>query len=189
MSSIRIAALCFIVAFAFVPRPIYAQGPPGASSSVAARLAALEARVAKLESGQVDEADLVGTYRAHIFAIDLSGNPAKVQTETGGGTITLNADHTASLTGILVIHCRLLQASPWFVQCDDPEIAEAVLGAWSVQDGSLLVQVNGEEALNGLVGAGGRVIISGGTADDTEMPPRTPEVYSNLVIAIRLPNP
>jgi hypothetical protein len=199
MNSTRLARLCLLVTCVFAPLSAQAQGP---GASLQARVAALEAlvatlqsdhatldgRVGKLESGEFDEADLVGTYRAHVFAIDLTGDPAKVQTETSVGTFTLNPDNTASISG-MGIHCRLQQSTPWFVECDEPEIADAVSGTWSVQDGSILVQVGGEDAFGGVIGAGGRVIISGGTANLTEIPDRTPEIYSPLLIAIRLPNP
>ena len=189
MKKIRVASLCFVVAFVLAPLPAQAQNIPARVATLEAAVAALGARVGKLESGQFDMDDLVGTYRMHIFAIDLTGNPAKVQTETAGATLTLRDDGTALLSGS-GIHCRLLQGTPWFVECDAPESGEGVEGTWSLQDGSLVLQVGGQDAISpNFIGAGGRVIISGRTLDLTEIPDRTPEVYSEIIIAIRLPNP
>jgi len=152
-------------------------------------VAALEAKVAKLESGQFEEADLVGTYAATIFALDLQGNPT-VQTETAVGTLTLNADHTASFSGNGA-HCKLEQAGAWFVACDPSETGPSSgTGTWSIVDGSLVVQdEGGNDVINdpNFIGAGARVIISGGTLDLTGQP--TPEIYSLIMILIRLPNP
>ena len=205
MYGIRVASLCFVGALVLAPLPARAQGPSNNLNALNARVTALEAAVAalqgantvldgrvdKLESGEVTADDRVGTYRVLVFATDLTGNPATVQTETGSATFTLEAGGAASFSG-MGQHCRLLQASPWFVECDDPEGGSGT-GTWFVDsEGSLRLLDSGGRDLIGdenFIGAGGRVIIAGGTLDATEIPNRTPEVYSNIMIAIRLPNP
>ncbi|MGH9254574.1 MAG: hypothetical protein ACRD3C_08390 [Vicinamibacterales bacterium] len=184
MNRARVGLLCLLVAFVFAPLPA------GAQNGVSARLDALEARVRKLESGQVQENDLVGSYAGVAFALDLTGTP-KVQTETGVGTFTLNADHTASFTG-RGAHCLLEQVATWSVACDPSHTGSfSGTGTWSIDaNGSLVIQdSNGDDLIHhpNLIGAGGRVIISGGTADLTGQP--TPEIYSIIQILIRLPNP
>ena len=105
-----------------------------------AQIAALTARVAKLETGQVEEDDLVGTYAGTSFALDLVGTPGTphVQTETGFGTLELFADRTALITGDGA-HCRLLPTSAWIAECDPTETGSfSVPGTWAMQaDGSL----------------------------------------------------
>ena len=72
------------------------------------------------------------------------------------------------------------------MECDPPESGPGT-GTWTIdQDGSLVLQnENGEDIINdsNFIGAGGRVVISGGTVSSAS------EIYSNIMIAIRLPNP
>lgn len=182
MNKIRVTSICFVAALALPSLPARAEGP---GSSLAARMAALEARVAKLESGQVEAADLVGTYAVNVFAVDLLGNPARVRNETSSFTVTLNANGTASFAGTGA-DCTLQQGAPWFVTCNQE--GGAGTGTWTVKDGSLEIHdENGEDVINdpNFIGAGGRVIISGGTSFG-----ETPtEGYSVIMIMIRLPNP
>jgi hypothetical protein len=189
MKTICVASLCLVVAFVAFPRFAHAQGP---TSSLAARIAALEARVAKLESGAVVEADLVGTYGATIFALDLQNVP-HVQTETAVGTITLNADHTASFAGTGA-HCKLAMPAAWTLSCDPSETGPGSGEAtWKIEgDGStswLVVQnEDGDDVINdpNFIGAGGRMIISGGTgAFPSSAAPV--ETYSLIMILIKLP--
>jgi hypothetical protein len=184
MNRTRVGLLCLLVAFVFPPPPA------GAQTGVSERLRALEGRVGKLESGQVQESDLVGSYAGVAFALDLTGTP-KVQTETGVGTLALRADHTASFTGSGA-HCRLQQSATWSVACDPSHTGSfSGTGTWSIDaNGSLVIQdANGDDVIHkpNFIGAGGRVIISGGTADLTGRP--TPEIYSIIQSLNRLPNP
>ena len=80
------------VALAFVSSPVFAQGRPGGPlpgaggvQTLASDLAALAARVAKLE-GNIVAADLAGTYSAVILSTSLHGArpnvaPAAIETE------------------------------------------------------------------------------------------------------------
>ena len=109
------AALCLVaVTFAVGAVRADAQGPPsnpGAGASLAARLAALEARVTALET--VDETDMVGNYRWTALGISLNGGfagapgtPAQVKTEVADYVLTLNADHTVQISGTHLGHHR-----------------------------------------------------------------------------------
>ena len=184
VKSIRVACLWLAVGSVVVAAPAYAQGRPAAPPSVSARMDALEARVAKLESGAVVEADIVGSYAATIFAMDLQSQP-KVQTETATGTFTLAADHTVSFTGSGA-HCALEQTATWFVGCDPGETGDFTgTGTWAIGgDGSLqILHSSGDPMINdpNFIGAGGRVIISGGTGASAT------EIYSLIMILVKLP--
>jgi hypothetical protein len=93
----RVASL--LLAFAFISAPVFAQGPPAAGGgvvqSLASDIAALTARVAKLE-GDIVASDLAGTY--NFIVLDTSMNavvtPATISTSAIRATLTLNADGT-----------------------------------------------------------------------------------------------
>src|ERR1700731_3125903 len=96
-ANFRAASLLF--AFTLAALPIQAQGPT--VQSLASDLAALTARVAKLE-GQIVAADLVGPYALRGFQIELgggAGRPAQVSSYVFSATVTLNADGTVSFVG------------------------------------------------------------------------------------------
>lgn len=88
--------------FAVSAVSVNAQGRlPGAGENVpslAAKIDALQARVAKLEGGQVTVADLAGTYGVYLLGTELRAFPSRISSETVTGTITLNADGTGSVT-------------------------------------------------------------------------------------------
>lgn len=175
MNSIRVASFGLVVAFVFAPLPAQAQAK-GPGSGLPARMAALEARVAKLESGQVDAADLVGTYALYLLGVELhGGNPAQIGVETSVAIFPLNADGTGSGT-VTDGRCDLQQAVPWVLTCG--EEAGSGTFTWTVENGTLVIP--GDENLVATIGAGGRAFIFGGTAPGAG--------FSNLGIAIRLPN-
>jgi hypothetical protein len=94
---LRAPFLCLAVAFtAFSAQ---AQNSGATVDSLASDLAALTARVAKLE-GQIVAADLVGTYAIHGIQVELSsrGNSPQVSSYVFVGTAVLAADGTVSLT-------------------------------------------------------------------------------------------
>ena len=177
----RAAVLGFIVAFGFLAMPAQAQS----TNSVAARLAALEARVGKLESGQVDAADLVGTYRAISFGIDLVAPPANVGVETNAGTLTLKGDGTFSITNASS-NCELQQGSLWSVACNQQSGSADF--TWSVNDGKVVLDF-GDDTGEAFIGSGGRVLIDAGTTSHPIQAGAAFEAFSNLIIAVRLPNP
>jgi hypothetical protein len=76
LMSLRAASLCCALAFAALSAQ--AQNSGATVDSLASDLAALTARVTKLE-GQIVAADLVGTYAIHGIQVELSGgNSAQV---------------------------------------------------------------------------------------------------------------
>jgi hypothetical protein len=92
----RVASL--LLAFAFISAPVFAQGPPAAGGgvqSLASDLAALTARVAKLE-GDIVASDLAGTYNFIVLDTSMSAAvaPATISTSAIRATLTLNADGT-----------------------------------------------------------------------------------------------
>jgi hypothetical protein len=166
MNRIRVASLFFVVAFVFAPLPAHAQGPTrGAGNSLAARLDALELRVAKLE-GNITAADLVGTYRVVGLITDLDGGPpASVTMLTVFGTATLAADGTGTLqqaAGAI----DLVQGNPWtdhpfFLPAEETAITwDYASGILHISDGTPNLDVNFN------VGAGGRVLTLAELSDD-----------------------
>ena len=242
----RIAPLvCLLVsALAFQPAPAAAQGPPaggGAANNLmttidalTARVTALEAavtaeasnratadtalggRVGKLESGQFDASDLVGTYAAVILQLGLSTHTVSgvtVQHQTASGTFTLTGDSTdctdpeattpcysAVISGSDAF-CHVFPVFPasslgWRTICSAPEVFTNEPAEWRVDsDGSLVVQVGGEDVINdpNFIGAGGRVIISAGTGGRSGgpgvVPLQTGEGHSVFMVLTRMPNP
>ena len=196
MNCIRLASLCFVSALVCAPLPTHAQGgppaeSPGAGASLAAQMAALEARVLKLESGRVDAADLVGSYAVHQLGIEMNGSsfpatgvPARISTEAGVATFTLNANGTISLSGTEG-RCTITQVV-WTVACNETSgSGNPVPGlAWTVNNGSLIITEEGDETARVTIGAGGRVLIAGGTSTGTPN-----HSWSNIFIMVRLPNP
>lgn len=178
-------AVCLALVFTIVSLPAYAQGrrpvnPLDVIRSLVQRIDALTERVSKLESGQVDAADLVGTYALHIFGIQVLANPARVAPETFAGTVALNADGTYSIAGTDG-ECTLQQAVSWAVTCSGR--SGSMTSTWRVEDGMLvIVDEDGEHP--SAIGAGGRMMIFGGTADFLPT-----GGFSNIGIAVRLPNP
>jgi hypothetical protein len=113
----RPASFCFVVAFVCVigSGSVYAQGPGGQGGAVQALLnqvAALEARIASVESAQsslatrvtaietIDLSDIVGTYHMATLGIQMNGgSPDRIGTSSDSATITLNADGTGVYAG------------------------------------------------------------------------------------------
>jgi hypothetical protein len=98
----RIALLLFVCSF--VATPVFAQGPGrvggGPVGSLDTALAALTARVAKLE-GNIVASDLAGTYNVAYLETTMDGiqpnvSPATITTKAFRGTLTLNANGTGS---------------------------------------------------------------------------------------------
>ena len=101
----RVASL--LLALGFVSAPVFAQGPPGGvgGNNLAAQVAALSARVAKLE-GSIVAADLAGHYSVVVLDTTMIGSspgnpaePATITTSVIRAGLTLNADGTGSMNG------------------------------------------------------------------------------------------
>ena len=182
MYRITTASLFVVTALAFAPVQAEAQGPPGggAASNVSARLAALEAKVAKLE-GNITSADLVGTYHAASLTTDLDGgSSASVQMFAYGATATLAADGTGVIiqgggtSGVI----ELVQGTPWTDTATLIPTQSPIAITWSyangvvhLSDGTVNLQ------LDLFVGAGGRVLTWAGLSDDNT---------ADIIIATRL---
>jgi hypothetical protein len=159
MSRTRIASLCLIVALVFAPLPARAQGP---SSSVAARIAALEARVAKLEGG-ITSADLVGTYALAWINIPLDGHTAtqsaSVKTDGVTGTLTLSAGGGASL---VIAGCSVvLGIEPSWALTNLGCGGDSATGTWTYANGVLTTDI-GQYDFDYNVGVGGRLLTAAG---------------------------
>src|SRR5688572_8627576 len=143
---IRVAALCLVVVtFTVGAVRADAQGSPSnpsAGASLAARLAALEARVTALET--IDESDIVGTYKWSSLGIELNsgqagvpGTPARVNSSTDNLVFTLNADHTA----------QVISASGLPLSADPPDPGETL--EFAVPASGVFVHSDSSEYLPG----------------------------------------
>jgi hypothetical protein len=92
--------LCLLIALTSAPAGAQGRSPSTGENvpSLTAKLDALQARVAKLEGGQVTASDLAGTYGVYLLGTELRAFPSRISSETVTGTLTLNADGTGSVT-------------------------------------------------------------------------------------------
>ena len=146
---VRVAIVCLAVTFAVGVVRAHAQGPPaapGAAASLAARIAALEARVTALET--IDESDIPGTYKWVTLGIELNrgfeglpGTPARLSSSTSEVVFTLNADHTVQLSTASSVNCELPVLTFAIAACepgedDDPPPQQAT---WSFANGVVTI--------------------------------------------------
>lgn len=178
----RIRVACFALLFLFTGVSAHAQTPtPGGGrqtiQSLSDELAALKARVAKLESGKVEAADLAGTYWIQALGVELHGGfPAQIGSETSVGTMTLNADGSGVFTG-KDARWDLRQGAPWSLT--HSESTGSGTFTWIVEDGKVVIPED-EDGFAALIAAGGKVLIGGGTSDTGG--------WSNIFLMFRLPN-
>ncbi len=170
----NIRAASLVIALVIAPLPAYAQGAPGsipgagAIQTLAGDLAALTARVSKLE-GNIVAADLVGTYTLAGISIPMSGavpgvRPATIVTEAFMATLTLNADGSVTGSASTQLFCgriKLTQGS-WALTdetalsgetCDDESL---FIPSWSYANGILTLNTEEDEAIPFSMAAGGR---------------------------------
>jgi hypothetical protein len=151
-----------LLAVAFTALSAQAQNSGATIDSLASDLAALTARVAKLE-GQIVAADLVGTYTLRGIQLELSGGagrPAQVSSYVYVGTVTLNADGTASFNALSQSGNTLSFTTPAMVSIFKGSNDGGSGGAtWTSSDGSVTV-AGGVPPLS--VAAGGRVLVGVG---------------------------
>jgi len=142
-----------------------AQSSGATIDSLASDLAALTARVAKLE-GQIVAADLVGTYAIHGIQVELSGsgNSAQVSSYVYVGTAVLAADGTASLTSVPPSGNTLSIGSSSSVSPFMGSGGGTGTTTWTYADGTVTVQ-GGAPPL--AVAAGGRILI-GSSANNSD---------------------
>ena len=154
-----------LLAVAFAALSAQAQNPGATIESLASDLAAVTARVAKLE-GQIVAADLVGTYALRGIQLELSGGagrPAQVSSYVYVGTATLNADGTASFNALSASGNTLSFTTPAMVSIFKGNDGGSGSTTWTYSDGTVSV-VGGAPPLS--VAAGGRVLIGVGANPD-----------------------
>jgi hypothetical protein len=155
---INLRASSLFFAAAFTALSAQAQNPGATIESLASDLAALTARVAKLE-GQIVAADLVGTYALHGFQVELSGGKStQVSSYVYVGTAVLAADGTASLTATESGNTLLIGSS----SSVSPFMGSGggtFTSTWTYADGTLTFP-GGLPTVS--VAAGGRLLIGSG---------------------------
>ncbi|HTJ22970.1 MAG TPA: hypothetical protein VL383_11280 [Gemmatimonadaceae bacterium] len=193
----RRAVLITALVVASVPAGAQSGGqPPGSGVSLiqlANEVAALEARVSKLESGAIVAADLVGQWRVYSLGVETGATPpggaplpAYIGTETvAPTTVTLRADGTGTWQDGGNRRFDLLQGAPWHLQTTPPSPASADF-TWSLVNGNLRISLFYDEdgtAGDVAIAAGGRVLVWGaGKSNDGGA-----SSWSQLGIAIRIP--
>lgn len=171
---IQAAAVCIVaVTFAVGAVRAHAQGPPavpGAAASLTARIEALEARLAALET--IDESDVVGRWKLQTLGIELNrgfagtpGTPARVNTEADNDiVITLSADHSVQVSGSGTLRCTLPVLTFGIASCQ-PFVEEPVTLTWSFANGVVTISGDPEDGpIEWVVPANG-VIVFGGTSE------------------------
>jgi len=186
--------------------PAYAQGqgqgqgsPPPNTQQLAAQLAALQARVAKLE-GNIVASDLVGTYSLLVMGTSMSafhpappGTPpvlANISTGTNAGTLALNADGTGTANIVRCDGAVLTPANGSVTGTNDDCATQPTTGlTWEYANGVVsitLLDSNGQPDHNGAlpftVALGGRLFILG----DSPFHPSDPSSDHLIFIATRL---
>jgi hypothetical protein len=130
--------------------PARAQGPgqgpgqpPPNNQGLAAQIADLQARVAKLE-GNIVASDLAGTYSVTLLSTTMTalrpGTPvvnATINTAAGRGTITLNANGTGTLSGLTCEGSTLIQGSWAMHGFDCSEPSDSV--TWTYANGVITI--------------------------------------------------
>ena len=161
---IRVA---FVVAFVSIAVPGRAQGPgqpPPNYQQLVTQIAALQARVDKLE-GNIVASDLAGTYST--IGLDTSmtalraGSPfvnATINTAAFRGTLTLKADGTGDLSELTCEGSTLVQG-PWSMQgfnCSEPSTDVT----WTYANGVITITfLNDGDQIPLVVALGGRFLI------------------------------
>ena len=193
---LRIALL--LLTIGSISAPVFAQGAPGgapggggANQSLANQVAALAARVAKLE-GDIVAADLAGTYAFRGLVTSMSAfrpattsepaHNATISTEAFRATLTLAADGTGSGSGFSCEGAKLTQGS-WTLtglQCEPGGSADVT---WTYEDGVITITFldDGDE-IPFSVALGGRLLIM----NFAPFHPGDPSSEQFLFIATRL---
>jgi hypothetical protein len=161
-------AASLVVAFALAALPAHAQrpaGPPPNYQQLASDLAALQARVSKLE-GNIVASDLAGTYNITALSTTMTalhpGTPpqnATINTAAFRGTLTLNADGTGLASTVECEGSTLTQGA-WTltgVDCSEPGTGVT----WTYADGIITITFlsDGDE-IPFTVALGGRLLLN-----------------------------
>jgi hypothetical protein len=169
LMKLRVASL--LVVCVFVSGPVFAQGPSGGgkggAKDLSADLAALAARVSKLE-GNIVAADLAGTYSFMVIDTSMggahNGEAANILTRATRATATLNADGTGSASNVTCEGSMLNLASGALTDAGDPSCGDGDAGVtWTYADGVLTITfLDDGDQIPFNVAAGGRLLIVGG---------------------------
>ena len=192
---IRAAAVCLVAStFAIGAVRAYGQASPpnpGTAVSLAARLAALEARVTALET--IDESDIVGTYKWSSLGIELNsgdaafpGTAARVNTSTDNLVFRLNADHTAQVISASGVRCTLPVLMYGIANCQPGESEdEPAALTWSFANGVLTLSADPPdpgETLEFAVPASGVIVHS----DSSEFLPGN--TWATIILLVKQPD-
>jgi len=172
--SIKVAAGLF-VAFALASVPVSAHDRDDRkgdhlNSALARAVAALTERVSKLE-GNLESADLAGTYSLSAFQSDLLAmvpatptpqRNAIIGVQTSTGTVTVNADGTGSFAGsgngsVLIQGLWTLNAT---------QGADAGTFTWTYANGIMMVALDDGNHIELAVGPAGRLLVGARSALD-----------------------
>ena len=189
---VRVTASCLVAVFAVGVVRAHAQGPPvdpGGAASLAARIAALEARLDALET--IDESDVVGNWMWQMLGIELNrgyagtpATPARVGSEGAAFMMTLNADHTAQVAGHYAQNCELPILTLGIPTChliDEGE--EPVPMTWSFANGVVTISGDPEDGPMEFAMPANGVIVFGGS---TEFQPG--HTWANIGLFVKMPN-
>lgn len=185
--SIRVASVVVAVVFT-VAVSARAQGPgqpPPNYQQLAAQMADLQARVAKLE-GNIVASDLAGTYNimgltTTMTALHPGVAPATINTEAFRGTLTLNANGTGNTSALTGEGSTLTQGSWAMHGFDDSEPSTDV--TWTYADGVITVTfLNDGDEIPLNVALGGRLLVN----TFASFHPGDPSSDQFLLIATRL---
>src|SRR4051812_47052246 len=179
-TSMNSRVVSLFLGVAFIPAPAFAQirpasnsgpGGGGAIQQVAADLAALTARIAKLEGGIV-AADLAGTYSMTVVDTSMRGfragppaEEARITTSVLKARVTLNADGTANVapqTGNTSPACEASTLALPSGAMHGFDCSESAADAtWTYVDGVLTITFPDEDEQIALtVAAGGRFLMT-----------------------------
>ena len=175
------ASLCSVCLLILLAITFPTRAPAqGASNNLQARVAALEARVEKLESGQVSEEHIFGSYSIHALGIALqAGPPALIGAETSRGIATFNDDGTVTFEDTGDASWNLREGMPWTLTLNPFTPASGVL-TWSVVNGKVVIDRTGDDDVVLTIGASAHVLSGGETSES--------EGFSNIFMMIRLPD-
>jgi hypothetical protein len=159
-----LCSLCLVLASGSAYAQGNGNGSSGGTKALADQIAALEARVSKLE-GNISMTDLAGTYAFFVLDVTMAASrpgPPPQQANIGAsgvnGTLVLNANGTGTLTPA---QCGdSLMRDDWTLQLNDcPGGLPPLPATWSYANGIVNLHVDNDDlTLNAAVG--GRVLIN-----------------------------
>jgi hypothetical protein len=186
---VRVAAVCLAATFTVGVVRAHAQGPPaapGSTASLAARIAALEARVTALET--LDESDIVGTWKWQSLGIEFNrgfapDTPARVTTSVDGTLLTLNADHSVQFSVEKNLRCTFPLLTFGVASCGPGSEEEPVTLTWSFANGVVTISGDPEDGPFEFAVPANGVLVH---ADGSEFLPG--HSWTTLIVLVKQPN-